>query len=72
MTPPKLRHWQDCIEHALAHEVPWPRDPATDPTRWGVHHEDPAPYNRLRGPVQPRGGVSGVVLQGGREVAAWG
>ena len=64
--------WQDCIEHAQAHEVAWPRDPATDLARWGVHHEDPAPYNRLRGPVQPRGGVSGVVLQGGREVAAWG
>ena len=64
--------WLDCIEHALAHEVPWPRDPAADLARWGVHHEDPAPYNRLRGPVQPRGGVSGVVLQGGREVVAWG
>ena len=64
--------WSDCIAHALAHEVPWPRDPATDLARWGVHHEDPAPYNRLRGPVQPRGGVCGVVLQGGREVAAWG
>ena len=65
-------HWQEAIAHALAHEIPWPRDPAADPARWGVHHEDPPPYNRLLGPVHPRGGVSGVVLQHGREVAAWG
>ena len=64
--------WQAAIDHAMANEVPWPRDPAADPARWGVHHEDPPPYNRLRGPVHPRGGVSGVVLQRGREVAAWG
>ena len=65
-------HWQDCIEFALAHEVAWPRDPAADPALWGVHHEDPSPYNRLRGPVHASGGVSGVVLQHGQEVAAWG
>lgn len=60
------------IAHALAHEVPWPRDPASDPAGWGVHHEDPPPYNRLRGPVHPRGGVSGVIRLRGEEVAAWG
>lgn len=64
--------WQDCIDFATAHEVGWPRDPAADPARWGVHHEDPPPYNRLRGPVHPRGGVSGVVWQQGRELLAWG
>ena len=56
---------------------PGPRDalaarPAADPARWGVHHEDPPPYNVLRGPVHARGPVSGVVWQHGREVAAWG
>jgi CubicO group peptidase (beta-lactamase class C family) len=60
------------IEFAQSHEVPWPRDPAADPQRWGVHHDDPPPWNRLRGPVHARGGPSGVVLQHGREVAAWG
>jgi len=64
--------WAEAIAFAQAHEVPWPRDPAADPARWGVHHEDPAPYNVLRGPVHARGPVSGVVRQGGREVAAWG
>ena len=72
MTPPASALWQDCIDFAQAHEVPWPRDPAADPARWGVHHDDPPPYNRLRGPVHPRGGVSGVVLQHGRTVATWG
>ena len=62
----------EAIEFALAHEVPWPRDPAADPSRWGVHHADPPPYNRLRGPVHPRGGVSGLVEVAGREVASWG
>jgi CubicO group peptidase (beta-lactamase class C family) len=68
--------WQECIQFAQQHEVDWPRDPAVhnpaDPARWGVHHDDSPPYNRLRGPVHARGGVSGVVWQRGHEVAAWG
>jgi CubicO group peptidase (beta-lactamase class C family) len=62
----------DAIAYAQAHETPWPRDPADDPARWGVHHGDPPPYNRLRGPVHARGGVAGAVWQSGREVCAWG
>ena len=62
----------DAIAFAQSHEVPWPRDPAADPLKWGVHHDDPAPYNRLRGPVHARGPVSGVILQKGHEIAAWG
>lgn len=64
--------FQEAIAYAQAHEVPWPRDPAADPARWGVHHDDPPPYNRLRGPVHERGGVSGVIRLRGHEVAAWG
>ena len=64
--------FDDAIAYAQQHEVKWPRDPAHDPARWGVHHDDPPPYDRLRGPVHPRGGVSGVVLVEGEEVAAWG
>lgn len=64
--------FSQAIAHAQAHEVPWPRDPASAPERWGVHHVDPPPYNRLRGPVHPRGGVSGVIRIGGEEVASWG
>ena len=62
----------EAITFAQSHEVPWPRDPQADPARWGVHHEDPPPYNRLRGPVHARGGVSGVIRLHGEEVARWG
>jgi len=33
---------------------------------------DPPPWNRLLGPVHPRGGVSGVVRVGGRQITEWG
>jgi CubicO group peptidase (beta-lactamase class C family) len=61
---------------AQAHEVTWPRDPLAAPaageTPWGVHHDDPPPFDRLRGPVHARGPQSGVVRQHGKEIAAWG
>jgi CubicO group peptidase (beta-lactamase class C family) len=64
--------WTEAAEFATAHEVSWPRDPAANPDAWGVHHDDPPPFNHLRGPVHPRGGVSGVVWRHGREVRSWG
>lgn len=67
-----MNDFSEAIAYAQAHEVPWPRDPQSDPARWGVHHEDPPPFNRLRGPVHARGGVSGVIRVRGEEVAAWG
>jgi hypothetical protein len=72
MKPTLDPRWQETAAYAQAHETAWPRDPAAEPERWGVHHDDPVPYNRLLGPVHPRGGVSGVVWQHGQEVAAWG
>ncbi len=68
--------WHEAAAFATAHETPWPRDPAAAPAPgqqpYGVHHGDPAPYNVARGPLHPRGGVSGCVWQHGQEVAAWG
>jgi CubicO group peptidase (beta-lactamase class C family) len=64
--------FSDAIAFSQAHEVPWTRDPAAEPARWGVHRDDPPPFNRLRGPVHARGGVSGVIRVRGEEVAAWG
>lgn len=64
--------FSSAIQFSQQHEVAWPRDPQADPARWGVHHEDPPPFNRLRGPVHPRGGVSGVIRCRGAELAAWG
>jgi CubicO group peptidase (beta-lactamase class C family) len=63
---------REAIDYAQGHEMPWPRDPAADPAQWGVHHDDPPPYNVLRGLVHARGPVSGVVWLQGREIAAWG
>ena len=67
---------QAAIDYACAHEVAWPRDPRAalvpGQSRFGVHHDDPPPWNHLRGPVHARGPVSGVVWQHGQEVAAWG
>ena len=71
---PRMNALTDVIHFAQSHEVPWPRDPYAAPGQvpFGVHHGDPAPWNVLRGPVHVRGGVSGVVLQRGTEIAAWG
>ncbi|MDQ6638729.1 MAG: beta-lactamase family protein [Pseudomonadota bacterium] len=70
------RSLNDAATFAQAHEVRWPRDPAAalapNETPWGVHHDDPAPFDRLRGPVHSRGPQSGVVRQHGEEIASWG
>ena len=58
------------IEYAMAHETGWSRSP--DGTPWGVHKTDPAPWNRLYGPVHDRGGVSGVIIHRGKELARFG
>ena len=64
------------IAYAHDHEVPWPRDPDAAPSPgqapWGVRHDDPPPFNRLRGPVHARGPQSGLILRRGEEIAAWG
>ena len=67
-----MKDFNGAIEFSQANEVAWTRDPAADPQRWGVHQTDPPPFNRLRGPVHARGGVSGVIRLGGEEVASWG
>ena len=71
-----MNNFTDAINFSQSHEVPWPRDPLASPAAgqvpFGVHHTDPAPWNVLRGQVHARGGVSGVVLQRGVEIAAWG
>jgi len=67
-----MKNFDEAIAFAQAHEIPWPRNPNQDLARWGVHHDDPPPFNRLRGPVHTRGGVSGVIRIRGEEVVAWG
>jgi len=60
---------QKAVEFALANEVNWSRDTTGV---WGVHQADPPPWNRLFGPVHPRGGVSAVILQHGKTVVEFG
>lgn len=59
----------EAIDFAIASDVGWSRDTTGV---WGVHQDDPAPYNRLFGPVHPRGGVSGVIAQHGNIIAEFG
>ncbi len=66
---PESAGLQAAIDFAVAHEVAWSRD-NSDP--WGVHGADPPPWNRLLGPVLPRGPVSGAILRRGRLLASWG
>jgi CubicO group peptidase (beta-lactamase class C family) len=67
-----MKRFDSAIAYAQSHEVNWTRHPTSEPERWGVHHDDPAPYNRLLGPVHDRGGVSGLVWQHGQEVCRFG
>jgi CubicO group peptidase (beta-lactamase class C family) len=60
------------IAYAIAHESTWTREPSVDGSTWGVHGADPAPYNRLLGPVSARGGPSGLIVCNGCEWARWG
>ena len=54
---------------ALAHETPWPRDIEAH-LRAGAF--EPPPWNEILGPVAPRGAPNGLLLRGGKQVAAWG
>jgi len=63
---------EEAVHFALLHETRWTREPDPAGIAWGIHGADPAPWNRLLGPVSARGPASGVILQGGRELARWG
>lgn len=60
---------QRAVQFAVDHETPWDRE--TTGT-WGVHQQDPPPWNRLLGPVHDRGPVSGTIVVDGKTVASWG
>lgn len=60
---------QATIDFINTCESPWTRD-CSPP--WGIHDQDPPPYNRLYGPVHARGGVAGVIHHRGQCIAQWG
>ncbi|MEO8629876.1 MAG: serine hydrolase, partial [Betaproteobacteria bacterium] len=59
----------DAVQFAIDHETSWSRDPGEG---WGIHHQDPAPWNRLLGPVHSRGPVSGTIVLAGETLTSWG
>lgn len=61
---------EQAIQFAIDHESTWDRD--CESSHWGVHHGDPAPYNKLYGPVHSRGPNSGTILLHGKTLASWG
>jgi CubicO group peptidase (beta-lactamase class C family) len=63
------RKLEQAVQFAIEHETPWTRE-ITD--KWGIHHEDPPPWNRLLGPVHARGPVSGTIVVDGKTVTSWG
>jgi CubicO group peptidase (beta-lactamase class C family) len=66
---PDAARLQQAIQYAIDHETPWPREPGEG---WGIHQQDPPPWNRLLGPVHARGAVSGVIVLRGDRLIAWG
>ena len=60
---------QQAVQFANAHESTWDRETTGV---WGVHQQDPPPWNRLLGPVHDRGPVSGTIVVAGKTLASWG
>lgn len=60
---------QQAIQFSIEHESTWDRQVDAN---WGVHVKDPAPWNRLLGPVHDRGPVSGAIALDGHKLATWG
>jgi CubicO group peptidase (beta-lactamase class C family) len=60
---------EHAVQFAIDHETSWSRDVGAG---WGIHQEDPPPWNRLLGPVHARGPVSGTIVLKGQTLASWG
>jgi CubicO group peptidase (beta-lactamase class C family) len=63
------RKMEEAVQFAIDHETPWTRN---IDDKWGIHHEDPPPWNRLLGPLHDRGPVSGTIVLRGKTLASWG
>jgi CubicO group peptidase (beta-lactamase class C family) len=60
---------EQAVQFAIDHETSWSREVGD---QFGIHQQDPAPWNRLLGPVHARGGVSGTILCNGQTMISWG
>jgi CubicO group peptidase (beta-lactamase class C family) len=59
----------EAVRFAIEHESTWDRSTGGV---FGVHQNDPPPWNRLLGPLHDRGPASGVITLGGTRLAEWG
>ena len=64
----------EAVAFAEAHESAWPRSLYYPDGRYVgiVEWNETGPWSAIVGPVRERGGPAGVILKGGRRVAAWG
>ncbi|MGU3329058.1 serine hydrolase domain-containing protein [Methylobacterium mesophilicum] len=64
----------EAVAYAEANESPWPRSLYYPDGRYVglVEWNERGPWSDIVGRVRPRGGPAGVILKGGRRVAAWG
>lgn len=67
--PDAATPFDEAIAWSIANETSWSRSADGD---FGIHHLDPAPWNRALGPLHDRGPVSGVIRVDGRQLASWG
>ncbi len=70
-------NWQELVNYVQAHACNWIKNPsdnsANDASKgWGIHLEDPPPYNQLLGPVFSRGEPNGLIRHKGRDLCSWG
>jgi len=63
------RKLEQAVQFAINHETPWTREITG---KWGIHHEDAPPWNKLLGPVHARGPVSGTIVLNGKTLTSWG
>ena len=62
------------VDFALAGESTWPRNFYYPDGRYVgiVEWNETGPWSEVTGPVKPRGGPAGLIVQGGRIAAEWG
>ncbi len=60
---------EEAVQFAIDHETKWSREIGP---KWGIHHQDPKPWNQLLGPVHARGPVSGTILCDSETLISWG
>ena len=71
LDPAKL---EAAVDFALASDSPWPASLYYPDGRYvgNVEWDEKGPWTEIVGPVIPRGGPAGLILEGGRIAAEWG